>query len=213
MLTMIPPHRYMFAAGQYVEFHFKDDAGEFKRFYSIANAPNDENAIQFCIVMAEDRVTNILKKLKIGDRFHVSDARGKFALQTPHKPIVLVAGGSGISPIRAFFQQLTVNFSAPPQHILHLVYGCKHSQHIPGKEEFLDYSKQHSRNPKLWLIAETVASEDTEVQHGNILQHLPAAIVPGADYYLCGPKGMIEAVKELLAAHKIPPNHIFQEKY
>src|SRR5690606_10573208 len=118
LLTFVTPEDFEFEAGQYVRMIFSDRDGEFERYYSIANAPNPDRHLQFCVQKTDPRVAPVLPHLKVGGTQLITEPGGRFRLIDDHRPVVLVAGGSGISPMRSFFFKITHAMTAAPDRPL-----------------------------------------------------------------------------------------------
>lgn len=211
LLTLVTPPEYEFVAGQYVRMQFEDAEGRFERFYSIANAPNPKHHIQFCIETSDARVHPLLLKLTIGTSQTISEAVGRFRLVDDKRPVLLIAGGSGISPMRSFFFELTGSMTHAPDRPVHLVFGCRDGGAIPGKEEFLEYHSNFSQAVKVWLIAERQVTPP--LFKGRVTDVLKEAILPNARAYVCGPPAMIDAVRAQLSKLDVAKEDILQDPY
>ena len=91
---------FMFAAGQYAEVTFP---GQPARDYSMANRPG-EAALEFHIrALDEGSVSRfVTDRLKPGDDVQIEGPFGECYYRPAHEgPIVTVAGGSGLAPIKA----------------------------------------------------------------------------------------------------------------
>ena len=207
LLFVKVPVEYRYEPGQYVKMRFATAAGLQVRYYSIANVPNKERIVDFCILLTEDPLSDHLRTLAKGDEIEMSPAYGGFRIKDKMRPVVLIAGGSGISPLRSFFFEMTDELRGPPPQPINLIYGCKDGSGIPGKEEFLEFYQRFPQAGKLFLLAEV--NTGGGVENGRVTDYLKTALIPEADYYLCGPKPMLDTVTTELESLGIPRNQIY----
>jgi ferredoxin-NADP reductase len=105
-----PASAVAFSAGQYMELslpHAKADSRGERRVFSIASAPGDSNRIAFGLRVPErsSSLKSALGSLSPGDMISATTVGGDFLLPADvAKPVLLVAGGIGITP---FVSQLS----------------------------------------------------------------------------------------------------------
>jgi benzoate/toluate 1,2-dioxygenase reductase subunit len=207
-LQVKPEKPFSFKPGQHTQFYIVTDQLERTRHYSIASAPNAQGVLDFCVMLSDDAaIRAFYQGLKVGDRFAVTPAQGSFLLRSGERPRVFVAGGSGIAPIRSMLQSLAGTATTVPHH---LVYGCASILAFPYADEFLGLHKVWP-GFRAWLCAESASAAG--VTKGRVTDVLHEAIVPDADYYLCGPKGMRHAVVHKLLAAGVGPGRIIVEAF
>ena len=110
------PKDYSWLPGQHTVFKFKElriplaeDEKE-HRIFSIASV-KEEDEFMFSTRVVDD-CTNFKKnllKLEPGDTMLIDKAMGKFLLEDLNKPTVLIAGGIGVTPMRAFLKDIQLN--------------------------------------------------------------------------------------------------------
>lgn len=135
---------FSWVAGQYLDWQFPhenaDDRGQ-RRWFSIASAPND-GLVRLSCRFAEDGST--LKKqiagLKVGDVVQAKGPFGEFTLESNAKPVVLIAGGIGITPFWSILNDLD---SKGLLTDVHLVYGNRSEDNVPFKDGLLGLSKKN----------------------------------------------------------------------
>lgn len=104
------PESFSWLPGQHGIFRFKKDIpmeGKDFRIYSFASI-QEENKMLFSTRIVDepsDFKKNLLK-LKPGDVMTVDQARGKFLLKDYNRPTLIMAGGIGITPVRAFVKEI-----------------------------------------------------------------------------------------------------------
>jgi CDP-4-dehydro-6-deoxyglucose reductase len=96
--------RLQFLAGQYIEFLLKDGS---RRSFSMGNAPHDDELIQLHVrhVPGGQFTDHVFGKMKERDILRFEGPLGTFFLrEDSHKPIVLVASGTGFAPIKSVIE-------------------------------------------------------------------------------------------------------------
>ncbi len=212
LLTMKRPIGFHYLAGQYIHLILKDEQGSFERIYSIASPPSSQ-ALEFCIQTSGDgRGVKFFKNFSHEQTVVLSEPRGEFQIQRVDRPLIFMAGGSGLSPIRSFLHDLLSQ--SLPSLTLKLLYGCQEASEIPWKQELLDLADQSSGKLKVFLTAEV--GQSFGVEPGRVDQLLlnhPELIYPKADYYLCGPSGMIQVLIQILSQCGILEDQVFMERF
>ncbi len=197
ILSLLRPNGFHYQAGQYVTFEMSGASGDaFQRSYSIASAPLNFKTLEFCIQTGLDgKGAEFFKKLRVGSLISMSPALGAFSIRDSKAKLVFIAGGSGISPMRSLILEgLKSNSSFNAL----LVYGCKDAKWIPFREEFQS------------LPIECLITADSDGL--NPVEALKKrGVDPQAHYYLCGPPGLMLAMRALLAEQGVPAEHVFAQ--
>ena len=115
----------------------------------------------------------------------------------PHKPAVLIAGGIGITPMISMATALAHEGTAFRFH-----YASRTSAAMAYREELESaFSNQLSRH------------FDDQPETALDLQELAKSVNADEHVYVCGPRGMIEAVKSAMEAAGIAPDRIHFELF
>lgn len=203
----LPSHR----PGQYVTIRVTPAGGRTEmRNYSLSHRPGE--AFYRISVKREDGIpagvcSNYLHTdLKVGDRVALSPPCGEFVLQEAQeaqagKPLVLIAGGVGITPILSMLHA-SLAASAPKRPVV-FIQGALNSAVHPFKEELADLKSRHAN-----LTAHVRYSEPLADDRPGAIYHseglIDAALLDElvgdrqAEYYFCGPEPMLQAVYRLL---------------
>ena len=207
------PPQFIYQSGQYLSIKMNDDEGYFEYNYSIASSPNiNSEHIELCIqTIGNGRGVRFWRHLNIGDFIYFKEPNGSFKIVNLKYPLIFIAGGSGISPIRSFLSDSLLNKNTSILSI-HLVYGCKYASSIPFKEELIEMANSFPSIFKLKFFAEEGYGEQT--QNGNILNALQMnshILTHNSHYYICGSANMVQAVCNNLYSKKINSENIFKE--
>lgn len=195
-------------AGQHVNIQLEINGVRYKRIFSISSSPNhykQAKLIELTIRKQEHgKVTQwMAKHLLAGSTVRISAAQGTFTLPDHTKPLLLIAGGSGITPFRSFLHQLASNNA---QQNIHLIY---YNQSITPLFD-TEWKKlgQDLKSLNISLIDTDVSGLISAKQ----LQQL-CPDFPQRKAYLCGPHGLITTSRDLLIGHGVEATDIHHELF
>ena len=199
-----------FLPGQYV--HLGIPGSDQRRSYSFANAPHAAERMEFYIKVLERGVMSeyVTGAAKLGDEVPVTGPFGRFYLRPPERPLVMVAGGTGLAPMLSMLDHL-VHDGGTGQPI-HLLCGANTRDELFGLDRLKGYAEKGLKLSTEFAVVEP----DGEWQgaKGHVTELLrPDLVASGADVYLCGPPPMIEAGQSWLAAQGVDQGRIHVEKF
>ena len=152
-------------------------------------------------------------KVKQGDLIEVAAPFGAFTFRGQEADsVVLIGGGVGITPLMAAIRYL---FDTAWRGDIFLVYGAQTTEHFIFRDE-LEYLQR--RMPNLHVIATMARAEGTSWMgpQGHVTKELLSQSVPDIQkrrVHLCGPPGMMEAMKKLLATVGVPSDQVKTEAF
>lgn len=182
-----------FSAGQFASVTFD---GCPPRDYSMANVPGDP-ILEFHIRRTAGGATSlhVSEQLKIGDSVRIEGPFGASYLREAHRgPIIAVAGGSGMAPIKAIVERaLQKNL---PQHI-YCYFGVRTERDLYLHDHFATLADRHKNLHFIPVLSEG----DGMIRRCGLVHDAVAADfdeVDGCKAYLAGPPVMVEAATRLL---------------
>jgi len=173
--------------------------------FSLSSAPN-KRALRITVKDLGDD-TRKLQRVRPGTRVFAEGPYGTFtADRRTRRKMVLIAGGIGITPLRA----LLASLPASPGDIT-LVYRAATADDVIFKDELTRLGAQ--RGIVLHALIGDEIGDDRTDQLG-----VPAItkLVPdiGArDVFVCGPPGLVDAVRRRLRIIGVPPAQIHFERF
>lgn len=207
-----PTAKFDYLPGQYVDLSFKGT----KRSYSIANAKSDTKELELHIRKVPDGVMSdmLFHDLKVNQLMRIEGPKGTFFVREENsekstKPIIFLAGGTGIAPIKAIIEKLNANDDKRP---LYVYWG------MPNEGSF--YLKELSR-----LQAEKDNFQYVPVCSGEIdswsgrtgLVHKAVSddfhSLSEYEVYACGSPLMIDAAKQAFSDKGLPENAFFSDAF
>jgi ferredoxin-NADP reductase len=194
-----------FKAGQFIEITLEMDGRYLTRIFSISSAPSyyaKKGMIEVTIKKQnKGTVTPYLDQLfKTTDKISISAAHGEFIVKDPDQPLLFIAAGTGITPIKSMISDLCQSNSNEARDI-NLIYYARDNIHL-FKQDF-EFLASTNSNLKVNFINSTIEGRLNQ-------QHL---IGNCADYkyrniYICGPSNMIQTTQELLLKNNINQDQI-----
>ena len=140
-----------------------------------------------------------LLSLKPGDEIQVRGPFGWFTVQDETSPIVLVAGGVGITPVRAVLKSLETYSNRP----IDLVYSAKGYHLFEGD---LRHIAETNDKVNLHIVSSSQETQDKVTQL--------AAIHGGKGlYYISGSTGFIKGIKHLLKGKGIASKRMINDPF
>jgi len=185
-----------FVAGQYVRVQVEINGVRRSRCYSLSDAHPAQDGLIEITVKRQDRglvSTYLTHNARVGLVIGLSQAEGEFTLpQAPAAPLLLIAGGSGITPIMSMLRTLDARRHAGAVSLLYYVRSAADT--IFARE--LD--ALFAAHPA-WTLRIVRTREAGAGRCGA--DHVDALIpdLSAADVYVCGPAALIDAVSALCA--------------
>ncbi|WP_226344342.1 benzoate 1,2-dioxygenase electron transfer component BenC [Agilicoccus flavus] len=197
-----------FLPGQYVNIAVPGT--DETRSYSFSNAPDDE-ALTFLIKVTPGGAmsTYLQERAAVGDEVTFTGPNGSFFLRESPRPLVLLAGGTGLAPILAILRRLVAEGS---ERSIRLVYGATTDDDVIELDTLAGLAEQLPNMTWDYCVADknTTATNQGYVTALFTDEHLHAG---DAAVYLCGPPPMVEAVRSHLASGDVEPAGFYYEKF
>ena len=206
-------NRLDYVAGQYANISLPTLSSAV-RSYSFATQVNTEsNLIQFFIKHVEGgELSPKLFDEKLTELpIEIEGPYGDFYLRISDKPIICIAGGSGLAPIKALLEQAKID---KVKRDITILFGAKEQRDLYCMDDLSALSG--SWLGKFSLIP--VLSNEPELSNwqgkrGFVTEILSEVLIGDEQAYLCGPPVMIDAAITVLKNHSIISSNIFFDKF
>ncbi|MDP6653490.1 MAG: CDP-6-deoxy-delta-3,4-glucoseen reductase [Gammaproteobacteria bacterium] len=201
-----------YLAGQYVDILLRDGR---RRSFSVANAPAADAELELHVrrVPGGHFTGQVFEYLKPRDLLRLQGPYGTFFLRhQPQLPAILVAGGTGLAPIKAMLEQA---FTESSRRVFHLFWGVR-----TWADLYLDREIQGWLEAYPNLNYTPVLSEPQEQNgwlgqtgwvHDTVLQTFPD--LSRVEVYASGPPPMIEAIRSAYPAHGLPKEQLYFDSF
>jgi CDP-4-dehydro-6-deoxyglucose reductase, E3 len=210
ILTLKPPPAaaMRFRPGQYVCVLGQDGR---RHPFSIANAPRADGTFELHVGRIRNgRFTSYVhEQLQVGDILRFEGPFGEFGFSDSNeRPAVLLAGGTGIAPIKAMLQSL----APEQQQKLHVYWGSRRKDGLYAIEKILG-----ATGARATLVLSEPEDADgwtgrTGLVHRAVLEDFPD--LSSFDVYACGGPGMIDAALfDFTQSAGLPRHRFFAESF
>ncbi|MCZ8154468.1 MAG: sterol desaturase family protein, partial [Leptospira sp.] len=208
-----------YSAGQHLTIKVNRHGEILYRTFSISSVPNAGNSLTLTIKKIKDgKVTNYLAdSLRVGDTLEVTAPSGQFFINPEpahQKHYVMIAGGSGITPI---YSMIGAILKFEPKSKITLLYANRNLNSIIFKEKLEQWTTEFStqfevkhflseeENPKKAIkgYITRIFLEEMLKQYGK----------SKLDFYLCGPEIMTNKLLDDLASLGVAKDKIHRELF
>lgn len=198
----------VFLPGQYVNIQVP--GSDESRSYSFSTAPDDAT-LGFLVKLTPGGVmsTWLAERAAVGDEVSFTGPNGSFFLRETARPLLLLAGGTGLAPILAILQTMRQAGSTRPAH---LIYG------VSTDDDLVELSRLEELAAAIPGLTwdHCVSDPATSATHqGYVMSLIRDEHLHEGDVavYLCGPPPMVEAVRQHFTDAGVEPTGFYYEKF
>ena len=203
--------------GQHVDIRLTaEDGYQAQRSYSISSPPEDE-----LLALTVERVKDgevspyLLDELRVGDHLELRGPIGGYFVWTGDavRPVYLLAGGTGITPLMSMLRHRDRQPSRPPAL---LIYSARSWEDIVYRDE-LEAMMRHDSSFRLAYTLTRQPPKDWTGHRGRINKDLLSANwfppIQDPTVYVCGPTTFVETAANLLLDLGFAPLSIKTERF
>ena len=202
------PDSLDFLPGQYVNVTVPGT--QETRSYSFSSAPGAPLASFVVRNVPNGLMSSYLDgQARPGDPVSFSGPYGSFYLRPVQRPLLLLAGGTGIAPFLSMLDVLDKQGFTQP---VKMVYAVTNDHDLVELEHLDRIAAAH---PGFEYITCVSADASCHLRKGYATAHVEPSWVNGGevDVYLCGPVPMVEAVRGWLDSTGVKPANFYFEKF
>lgn len=184
-------------AGQHVTLGVDVDGRRLRRSYSPTPLGRGRIAITVKTVDGGQVSRHLVEAAPIGTLFEIDQAFGDMVLPASVPPLLLLAAGSGITPMRALLRQLAAQ--GMPATV-DLLYWARTPQEFCFADELEALAAAHPR-----LRVQLLATRDAQAPAARIDAYPLDGIgeLARRQVFACGPAGFVEAARARLASQVV----------
>lgn len=206
------PADFTFKAGQFLPVRVRIDARDHVRCYSISSAPHARGHLEIS-VKRQGLVSSALHDtLRPGSTLMVRAPAGRFVYpEDDERPIVLVAGGVGITPLMSMARHAVATHPLRP---VTLLQSARHVDGLAYRDELRVLERRHPQFR--WFPVVSGGAEEAGCYPGRIDESLVRTALPNVAtsvVLMCGPEQMIADLRRLLASIGVPHDHVRSELF
>lgn len=204
-------------AGQYVQFvvpEYADLDESVYRAYSVASPPDDNTRVELEIRLVPNGIctTYVHTVLKEGDEVTINGPYGDFYVRETERPMICIAGGSGMAPIKAILMDMK-NKGSKRKAIY--FFGARTKGDLFLLDEMYALEKELENFTFVPALSEPTEEDQWEGEVGlitDVVRRL-SGDAANSEAYLCGSPGMIDACIAVLGELHMPEEHIYYDKF
>lgn len=202
--------------GQYLTFWFEIPGHPpVKRNYSISSAANGET-YRISVKREPQGLASgwLHDNAKVGTVLKVAAPAGEFFLSgSPERPVVLLSGGVGLTPMVAMLEALVAGGAAVPVHYVH----GTHNRETHAMRGHIRALAENNETVQVVDFHQTPLADEVEgldYDHAGIITDewlVSNTPVAQADYYICGPRPFLRHAVSALSLAGVPSDRIHYE--
>jgi NAD(P)H-flavin reductase/ferredoxin len=202
-----------YASGQYANLGIPGLTSA-QRSYSFASAfDKATNQVQFYIKQVTGGALSpvVHERSLVGENIVLDGPHGNFYLRENDMPIVCIAGGSGLAPVKALLEQAVKD---NVKRDVTFVFGARTQQDLYCLTEIENISKKWPANfTFIPVLSDEPETSNWQGERGYVTNILPNFLTGNEQAYLCGPPTMIDLAVQVLRNYSVPNNQIYFDKF
>ncbi|MGV9710902.1 benzoate 1,2-dioxygenase electron transfer component BenC [Gordonia sp. NPDC003424] len=184
--------------------------GLLTRSYSFANGPHEEQLV-FLVKLTTGGAmsTYLTERAHKGESITFTGPHGSFFLREATRPVMLLAGGTGLAPILSMLRKLHDDNS---RRKVHLIYGVSTDTDLVALDEIEYFARELPGFSWNHCVSDP---NSTAANKGYVMSLIEPRHLYDGDVaiYLCGPPPMVESVRKHVADAGIEPTGFYYEKF
>ena len=208
---------FTFKPGQYVQLEipkYRLSRNPEFRAYSVASGAEDHYHLELVITRMEKGIvsTYVHDYLKAGQELKISGPYGDFYLRDSEKPILLIATGSGLAPIRSILYEIKRKKITRDTT---LFFGARKRKDLFFFEELKEMEKVISSFTFIPTLSRAADEDKWQGEQGRVTDLIERHIRPNTvtEVYICGSPNMVNSCEKKLSEKGIPEECIFYDKF
>lgn len=202
---------FEFLAGQYVDIQLRDGR---RRSFSIANAPQQKGFIELHIRLVPGGEFSDFVNRSMQDRaiLRIEGPLGGFYLRPSERPLLLMAGGTGLAPVKAMIDSLA---ASGRDRRTHLFWGVRARRDLYMHEALQTLAQSHDWLRYTAVLSAPAAEDGWRGECGWVHEALLAAYpeLAAYDVYMSGPPVMIDAGRQAFLSRDLPEEQLYHDAF
>ncbi|WP_346830945.1 benzoate 1,2-dioxygenase electron transfer component BenC [Pseudomonas abietaniphila] len=197
----------VFLPGQYVNIEVPGSGQT--RSYSFSSLPGQKHASFLIKQVPGGLISKWLERALPADQVTMTGPLGSFYLREVKRPLLFLAGGTGLAP---FLAMLEVLAERGESQRVSLIYGVTRDQDLVMVNTLQTFA---ARLPNFSFVTCVADPASAHPQKGYVTQHMAAEVLNegDVDVYLCGPPPMVDAVRQHFKDQGVTPVSFHYEKF
>lgn len=195
---VLKPNRHFrgFRAGQHVNVGVEIEGVRYTRSYSVSDMPRADGRLRITVKAVDGgKVSEYLQAIPVGSLLSVGEAFGE--LRVPDAPTLLLAAGSGITPMLSLIHaQADAGFPQP----VRLAYWVRTRAELVQAQALRAFAASHSNFSVYFVLTGEAAQAEDELEGRIQSRHLDSLLLADEKMHVlaCGSHGFVESAREVL---------------
>lgn len=219
-LKLVEPSEIRYTPGQYIQLLTPPYAGnteEVYRAYSISSDPADKARIELIVRKVPGGIctTYLFDHLKEAEAVRINGPYGKFYLRDTTVPIIFIAGGSGIAPIKCILHHMR-NTNNRRKAVF--FFGVRVTKDLFLVDKMTQFEKDLADFTFVPIVSQPEQGSGWTGATGRVTDVAAEYLkkmgdVSDCEGYLCGSPGMIDSAVQVLISLGIPAEKHYYDKF
>lgn len=219
--TIVFNNDFPYKPGQFITLITNLEGKEYRRSYSLSSSPHTGELPAITVKKVANGVFSsyLIDRVRQGDSLKAMLPAGTFTIDARpenNRTIVLIGAGSGISPLMGVLKSV---LKEENESKVYLIYGSRNENSIILYQQLEELKALHSQ--RLHVIHSFSqplhsASLEGRLNQSHILKHLESfgdVNFQKAEFFICGPQGMMFEALKATEILNIPPMQIHKESF
>ncbi|OJZ75610.1 3-ketosteroid-9-alpha-hydroxylase [Mycobacterium paraffinicum] len=203
----VPPERLRYAPGQFLTLRVPSErTGSVARCYSLCSSPFTDDALTVTVKRTADGYASnwLCEHAREGMRIHVLAPSGNFVPKTLDDDFLLMAAGSGITPIMSIAKSALAEGSGQ----VTLLYANRDERSVIFADALRELSAKYPDRLTVLHWLESLQGMPSVAALARL-----ASPYTGRPVYICGPGPFMDAAREALESLKVPAAQVHIEVF
>lgn len=218
VVRLLADEPLLFRPGQYVETQIPQVPRQWRPL-SLAMPPNTQGQLEFHVraVPSGYLSSTVHSETRTGDVWQFGQVHG---LLRPDgdRPITMIAGGTGLAPMKSILLAMAMNADNPDVHLLvgarspGQLYDAAALAPLAATNPWLRVTQvTDSRRDPWWLKRPGTAHRALPLRHGSLVDAMEHLDLTGRLVLIAGPKGLLRAATETAVAQGADPRDVVHD--
>jgi len=195
-----------------------------RRAYSLSSTPAEAPRLSVTVKRVTGGLVSnyLLDNVRVGQQYEVLPPLGSFVVQPSPKAarsLVLIGAGSGITPLMSMLKAIVTE--EPQSHVL-LIYGNRNEETVIFRQQLADLEASSRGRLQVEHVYSQPLRATGPHQHTGrlnrttllrILEQRHQFPAPQAEYYICGPEGLMTEAQAALELLNVPSSRVRRESF
>ncbi len=216
-LELDEPATMDYIPGQYIQLGtppYEKSKQEVYRAYSIASDPAEKGVVELIIRLVPGGIctTYCFEHLQEGEEMKLNGPYGDFRLSDTQAPMIFIAGGSGMAPIKCLLHHMK-NSGSQREAVYY--FGANVVKELCLTDLMQRFESELANFRFVPVVAGGAEDPEWKGETGLVTEAVKRAYSDASQHeaYLCGSPGMIDASVKVLMDLGMPETNIFYDKF